>query len=226
MERLRDWNRALEVGHRSEGRVGAVEEHFSWRRLQPRPLQDIRQPDAAPPPVADGAMPPLQTRHRRLIEAASVSRALEHADQLHRRHPSKVVHRQRQRVRDLAIDRQPPLADVDARRVDMGTDEEVIDRRDVVREALDRHLEIQRTSRPHDHVALATGGPGLKQGGSGEEKEMPAGEVHLGCFSAGCSHPAPVQSRQHLHRSSPQGGCGSCAVCDQHSQRRGQMDHS
>ena len=46
-------------------------------------------------------------------------------------------------VLDLAVDRQTPLTDVDARRVDMRADEEPIDRRDVVREALERHLEIQ-----------------------------------------------------------------------------------
>src|SRR5688572_30160418 len=72
MERLGHRNRALEVGHRSDGDIGAVEQHLLWRRLQAGPPQDIGETHTSPPAIADTAMAPLKPRHRRLVEAAPV----------------------------------------------------------------------------------------------------------------------------------------------------------
>jgi hypothetical protein len=61
----------------------------------------------------------LQASYRWLVEASPVAGAFEDADDVHDRHPSKVRHGQLEWSSDVAIDRQPPRRDVDARRVDV-----------------------------------------------------------------------------------------------------------
>ena len=51
-------------------------------------------------------------------------------------------------------------------------------RRDVVREAGERHLEILRTNRADHHVALNAIGDRLEEGATKQEEEVPAGKLH------------------------------------------------
>jgi len=54
----------------------------------------------------------------------------------------------------------------------------MVDRRDVVREAGQRHLEILRTNRANHHVALNAIGDWLEEGATNQEEEVPAGKFH------------------------------------------------
>src|SRR5207247_2436666 len=76
-----------------------------------------------------------------------------------------------------ALDLQPPFRHVDRRHIHVGADKEMLDRRDVVREARRWHLQILGTSRPHQHVPLREV-VGPKEGASKKKEETSAGNVH------------------------------------------------
>ena len=167
----------LEVRHGGERNIRAVEKNFAGGGLQAGTFEHVGEPDAAPARISYCPVAPLQAGHRRLIEGAAITGALKNADELGGGQLFQVVQGERERRGDRAADIQAPFVDVHPRNVDMGADEKMFSRGEVVREAGKRHLEILGADGADQHVALGTI-VGAKQGSRGEEEEVAARDAH------------------------------------------------
>ena len=94
--------------------------------------------------VADAAGFPLETRNRRLVKRAAVSRAFENPNQLTAGKPLQIRKSQSEGPFHQTIDYKFPLRQLNFRNVSMAADEEVLDRRNLIHEAVDRHFQIER----------------------------------------------------------------------------------
>src|SRR5262245_52418100 len=106
-------NRSLEVRHRAEWNIRALEEDLACACCNPGTLEYVRKPHAAPASIPNCAIGPLQPGNRWFIEATAIAGTFEDADELGPRQAPQVLHGKGERPSHRAADLQPPFLDID-----------------------------------------------------------------------------------------------------------------
>ena len=174
--------RPLKIRHLAQRDVCSIHQQVGSTRLQSRPLKHVTETHARPPCISNRAKMPLRTRYRWAVEAAAVSSAFENAYQFTPEKSPQVGKSQSEGPFHQTVDYKLPLLQLHFGDVSMAADEEVLDRGDLVHEAVNRHFEIKRAGRESNHSSplfirrARCAGP---ECGSAREEEAPAGKGHM-----------------------------------------------
>src|SRR6202034_15617 len=104
-------------------------------------LQYLGETHSTPPGIADAAVGPLKTGNGRIDEAAAVTGAFNYGYHLDGRKLFQIVHGQGERRRDVAVDAEVPVVQIDRGHVDVRAHEEVVDGSDVIGETGKGHFQ-------------------------------------------------------------------------------------